>query len=316
MSNALTQTPKTLTGILADESIKKRFNEILGAKSAGFMSSILSLYNAKEELRKCDPNSIVSAAAIAATLDLPINPSLGFAHIVPYGGVAQFQMGWKGFVQLGLNTGEYEIMNASEVYEDELKSWNPITGEIEFHPQDTWKQRASGNGKIVGYFSYFKLLSGYRHSFYMTVDEVRAHGKKYSKAFNVSGGQWQTNFSSMAKKTVMKLNLAKFGPLSIDKKMQKAIQMDQAVVAPDWETPEFPDRPEDVATPAKPSGSDRKINEDELKLLMARADHFGFQEEDIKAYIKKEFGKESRKDLTVEELTKVLKWMEQLPPGL
>lgn len=215
--------------------IKKRFEEVLGKKTPGFISSILSLTNAKQELKAADPKSILSAAMIAATLDLPINPNLGFAHIVPYGGVAQFQMGWKGFVQLAIRTGLYQTMNAAEIYEGELIRYNRITGETEIDES----QRKSD--KIIAYVAYFKLTTGFEKYLLMTVDQVTRHARRYSKSFSKAGTPWNINFDQMALKTVIKLLLSKYGVLSVE--MQQALQYDQSVISQtsEGEKVEYPD---------------------------------------------------------------------------
>jgi recombination protein RecT len=198
---------------------------MLGAKSAGFMSSILSVVNSNQDLKACDPMSVIAAAAVAASLDLPINPSLSFAHIVPYSGRAQFQMGWRGFVQLGMRTGQYKTMNIAVVYEGELKNYNRITGEMEFN------LAAKKSDKIIGYVAYFKLLNGFEKYYYMTMEQVTKHGKQYSKVFTNPKGRWVQDFDAMALKTVIKMLLSKYGIMSID--MQKAVTHDQGVIQKD-----------------------------------------------------------------------------------
>jgi len=215
--------------LLADVNIKKRFEEILGKKAAGFMSSVINVVNGNDALKACDPMSVVASASIAATLDLPVDPNLGFAYIIPYknkgAAKAQFQIGYKGYVQLAMRTGLYKTMNVSEVYEGEIKSSNRITGEIEFDFDG--KQ----SDKIVGYIAYFKLINGFEKILYMTTEEVMAHGKKFSKSFYRENGLWQTDPHSMCLKTVFKRLLSKYGILSIE--MQTAFKADQAVVTQD-----------------------------------------------------------------------------------
>ncbi|TXH40870.1 MAG: recombinase RecT [Desulfurellales bacterium] len=209
--------------------VKKKFEAMLGKRAAGFMSSIISLTNADKNLAVCDPRTIIAAAAMAATLDLPVNKSLGFAWVIPYKTKAEFQMGWKGYVQLGIRSGQYRTMNAAEIYEDEIKFWNPITGEIEFTPRETWKFRAEGQSeKIVGYVAFFKLINGFEKYLYMTTAQLEAHAKKYSQSYNYPGSKWKTDKHPMCLKTVLKLLLSKYGVLSID--MQRAVQADQGVI--------------------------------------------------------------------------------------
>lgn len=223
-----------LTQLVTRMDVKKRFEEILGARAAGFISSVISATQTNKQLAECDPNSVLAAAVIAATLDLPINPNLGMAAIVPYkhkgAPVAQFQMMARGFIQLGQRTGQYKTMNTSEIYEDEIEVWNPITGELQFTPMDQWKFReADQRDKIIGYVAYFELVTGFRKFLYMTNKQIEAHGKRYSKSFSSEFGKWQTDRHAMSLKTVIKLLLSKYGPLSIDTQMQKAINFDQGV---------------------------------------------------------------------------------------
>jgi len=228
MSNNLTTTNNTVKGLLANVGYKKRFNEILGKKAVGFMSSIINLTNSDTNLTKCDANSVIASAVVAATLDLPIDKNLGFAWIIPYGLKAQFQMGYKGFIQLAMRTGQYKTINATEVYEGEIAHFNRLTGEIEFSDTEATSK------KIVGYISYFKLLNGFEKAMYMTTEKMEAHAKRYSKTYNspkdyiVKSSKWTTDFDAMAIKTVLKLLLSKYGILSIE--MQRAVETDQAVI--------------------------------------------------------------------------------------
>ncbi|MGB9813499.1 MAG: recombinase RecT [Thermovenabulum sp.] len=217
---------KQVKSLLSNINVKKRFEEILGQKAPGFMASIINAINANPELRKCEPNSVVSSAIVAATLDLPIDQNLGFAYIIPYKvqGIykAQFQIGYRGFIQLAIRSGVYKTINAAEVYEGEIKSVNRFTGEIEF------ELNAQKTNKIVGYVAYFKLLNGFEKYYYMTIDEIKKHAQKYSKTYNSKNGSWQNEFHAMALKTVIKMLLKKYGVLSVD--MQTAIMADQAVI--------------------------------------------------------------------------------------
>jgi len=224
-------TKKTVSSILSQESIKTRFAEILGKNANAFMSSIISATKANPSLADCEPESIISSAVISATLNLPIQSNLGFAHIVPYNSKdqngnsfkqAQFQMGYKGFVQLALRTAQYKNINASEVYDGELVKHDRITGEVEL---DTTKKRTN---KIIGYVAYFKLLNGFEKMLYMTKEQIENHGNKYSKSYSSKYGRWQQDFDSMALKTVIKLLLSKYGILSVE--MQTAITVDQAII--------------------------------------------------------------------------------------
>ena len=207
--------------LLNTEPVSKRFQQIMGKRAAAFMSSIISAVAANDALKTCDPMSVISAAAVAAALDLPITPGLGFAHIVPYSGAAQFQIGWKGFVQLAMRTGQYKTMNHTAIYEGQLKKLDPFTGDMEFV-----EPRASE--QVIGYLFFFRLVNGFEKYFYMTKAECEAHGKRYSRSYKAGKGLWVDDFDAMALKTVVKLGLSKYGVLSVE--MQRAFEMDQAAI--------------------------------------------------------------------------------------
>ena len=221
----------SLSGLLERVDVKKRFGEMLGSRAAGFMSSIIACTNNNKQLKEADPMTVISAAAMAATLDLPINPALGFAHIVPYKNgkdgttKAQFQMGWKGFVQLAQRSRQYQTINADVVYEGELKTHNKLTGEMEYDVDGRKSE------KVVGYFAYFRLINGFEKALFMKTEDVEKHGKRYSKSFAYPGSVWKTNFDAMALKTVVKMLISKWGPMSVD--MQRAITADQGTVIND-----------------------------------------------------------------------------------
>nr|DAY76665.1 MAG TPA: RecT protein [Caudoviricetes sp.] len=217
--STITTIPQ-LKSMLANDNVKARFKEILGKKAPGFISSIVAVANSNTLLQKAEPQSIMNAAVVAATLDLPINPNLGFAYVVPYGNQAQFQMGWRGFVQLAMRSGQYKTINVNEIYEGEIKKSNRFTGEYEFG------ERASD--KIVGYMAYFSLINGFEKFLYMSKEDCEKHGRKFSQTYKRGTGIWSTDFDSMAKKTVLKMLLSKFGILSIE--MQRAQTFDQAII--------------------------------------------------------------------------------------
>ena len=230
-TTAAVKNGNTLAGLLDRVDVKKRFSDMMGARAPGFMSSIIACANNNKMLKASDPMTVISAAAMAATLDLPINPALGFAHIVPYknnkDGVtrAQFQMGWKGFVQLAQRSRQYQTINADVVHEGELKSHNKLTGEI------TYDEDAKKSDKVIGYFAYFRLINGFEKALFMKREDVEKHGMRYSKSYAFKGSVWQSNFDAMALKTVVKLLISKWGPMSIE--MQRAITADQGTVLND-----------------------------------------------------------------------------------
>ena len=229
------------------EGVKNRFQEMLGKRAPAFISSVISAVSGNQALSECEPMSVFSSAAVAASMDLPINSSLGLAHIVPYKGVAQFQIGWKGFIQLALRSGQYKTINATQIYDGQIKDENPFTGEIEF-------QREKKSEKVIGYLLYFRLLNGFEKYYYMTTEECQAHGKKYSASFKKNFGNWVEDFDAMALKTVVKMGLSKYGILSVD--MQKAIEVDQAEINDEGGVKSYPDaEPKQIAEAPAPAST-------------------------------------------------------------
>ncbi len=172
-------------------------------------------------MKNASPQSIYNAACVAATLDLPINNNLGFAYIVPYGKDAQFQMGYRGFIQLAQRSGQFKTISATPIYQGQIVAENPLTGyEFDF--------TVSKTGSPIGYAAYFKLLNGFEKTLYMTTEELKQHGLRFSQTFKRGQGLWKDDFESMALKTVIKLLLSKFAPLSVE--MQQAVITDQGVI--------------------------------------------------------------------------------------
>lgn len=221
MANEVT----TLQGfniLMKKPEMQARFQQIMKDKAPGFISSLLTIVNNNSKLAKVaekNSMSIVNSALMAATLDLPINQNLGFAWIVPYGDVAQFQMGWKGFVQLAQRSGRYTSMTAITVYKAQLVGWDCLNEHLNLdlsQPMD----------EVVGFAFAFGLTNGFKKIAYMTKKELLAHGRRYSKSF--ANGPWQTHADEMCIKTLVKMTLSKWGPLSIE--MQAAHVADAAVV--------------------------------------------------------------------------------------
>lgn len=208
---------KTLKGMLEMPAYKNKFNEMLGKKAAGFMSSIIAVTNNNKYLAKANPATVIGAAAQAAMLDLPINQSLGFAYIVPYGNEAQFQLGYKGYIQLAQRSGQYVDIGAKTVYEGELEYENRLLDKFKFGERT--------GDKVIGYLAYFRLTNGFEKMLFMELNEMIAHAKKYSKNYKGGTDKWGlTDFNTMAEKTVLKRLLSKYGPLSIE-----SVQMSQAL---------------------------------------------------------------------------------------
>jgi len=226
-----------MKGYLSDESIKKRFEDVLGKRSGAFINSIINVVGSSKQLLEVarqNPGSVCRAAMRAATVNLAIDPALGHAAIVPYGQEAVFQIMYRGVIQLCIRSGQYQTIHCSEIYRDELKSHNPITGVVTFNDPDTFKLRYSDkrtDGDVVGHYVYFKLITGFEKSDYMTHAEVMAHARRYSKAYqyDVSAGKkaspWSTDPIPMGNKTVLLRCLKRYGVMSIE--MQEMITADR-----------------------------------------------------------------------------------------
>lgn len=205
-----------LDAMFKQDSVQARFQRMLGKKAQGFISSVLTVVSQNKLLQNVDMRTVLSAASIAASLDLPILPSLGRAWIVPYKGVAQFQIGYLGYVELAQRSGLYKSINVNTVYEGEVVKWNKFTEELTYGEQE--------GDAAIGYCASFELLNGFRKVVYWTKDAVIKHAKRFSKSYNSSSSPWQSDFDAMAMKTVLAYTLRHWGPMSIE--MQKAMAED------------------------------------------------------------------------------------------
>lgn len=225
-----------MRGIVEGDYGQKLLTGVLGKRGGAFGNSIVNVVRNSGALQKCVPESIMTAAMEAATMNLAIDPSLGQAAIVPYGNQAQFQLMYKGVIQLCIRSGLYESIHCTEIYKDELRSWNPITGYIQFHPVEQYKLREGGKiGDVVGHYAGFKLMAGFSKDDYMSRPEVMAHAEQYSKAYQYDlrskkgTSAWSTNPVPMGNKTVLLRLLKKFGVMSIE--MQQAFVQDASFEA-------------------------------------------------------------------------------------
>ena len=229
--------PKTLRELFNNPIIKTKIEQLVGKNSATFATSVMQIANSNTMLRTADPTSIFNAACMAATLNLPLQNGLGFAYIVPFKNnkerkvEAQFQIGYKGFIQLAQRSGQFKRLVALPVYKKQLLKKDFING-FEFD----WEQEPEKDENPIGYYAYFKLVNDFSAELYMSHDDIVKHAQRYSQTFKKGFGVWHDNFEAMALKTVMKLLLSKQAPLSVE--MQQAVLADQAVVK-DAEKQEF-----------------------------------------------------------------------------
>ncbi len=227
------QTPtQQLSSMIAGKAMQEQFRNALGDNAGTFTASLIEMVASDKNLQKCPPAQIVAEALKAASFDLPINKALGFAYIIPrnlknQGVTPVFQMGYKGWIQLALRTGEYRTINADVVYEGEMIRADKLRGTINLDGERK-------SDKVVGYFAYIELVNGFSKTFYMTLEQVAHHAIQYGTVprgvteeklaeragLVPTGLGWWGNFDSMALKTVLGLLIKKYGYMSI--KMQKA----------------------------------------------------------------------------------------------
>lgn len=222
-----------LSSMLDSEGYRRRFNELLGERTPQFISSIVSLVNADANLQKAfyeSPITVIQSALKAATFNLPIDPNLGYAYIVPFNNSkklqdgtfqkrmeAAFVMGYKGMNQLALRTGVYKTINVIDVREGELKSYNRLTEdiELEFVEDDEAREKLP----IIGWVGYYRLINGTEKTVYMTRKQIEAHERKFRKGQYMGKG-WREDFDNMAMKTVFRRLIGKWGLMSIDYQRQ------------------------------------------------------------------------------------------------
>jgi recombination protein RecT len=240
-----------MSKFLAQPSINGYIKNMLGNRSGAFITSLTQLATSSPQLRECDRNSLLSCALKATGMGLPFDPSLGKAYAVPYksrdGYVAQFQLGYKGVVDLALRTGQYKHLNAMEVRQGEFKgrddAGDPI---IEWADEDEREKLP-----VIGYMAYFELVGGFKKRIYWTVEKVEKHAERYSQGYRYEkahgasqstakagnkSSPWVSNRDEMACKTVLKNLISKWGVMSIE--YQMAAQYDQAVITTDFDTGE------------------------------------------------------------------------------
>lgn len=258
MNNQLaTQQQNPVQAFFFADNVQTELQKILGKNATSFTTSLVQIVQSNKALMSAGPDSVLGAAMTAAVLNLPINNNLGFAYIVPYqtnvldangnkiplvdergwqikeNGYnqyvketqAQFQIGYKGFIQLAQRTGQFRRINASAIYEGDSEQdvYERLTS---FIPKAT-------KGKVIGYIAYFELLNGFQAHYSMSAEDMEKHAKKYSQTYKndkFGSSVWSKNFDEMAKKTVVKMLLSKQAPLSIDSQIATAVQADQAVI--------------------------------------------------------------------------------------
>lgn len=238
VNNSLVKSKKTnLTAYLTSDAVKSQINKVIGgANGDRFVSSIISAVQANASLKDCTYPSIVSAALLGYSLKLSPSPQLGQYYLVPYNrkkdlSEAQFNLGYKGYIQLALRSGQYKKLNVLAIKEGELINYNPLDEEIEVKLIDDEEERE--NAKTIGYYAMFEYLNGFKKTMYWSKAKMESHALKYSQGYKVKKGYtfWEKDFDSMAYKTMLRQLISKWGIMSID--MQSALDSDMGVIKED-----------------------------------------------------------------------------------
>lgn len=258
------------TAYITRDAVKSQIEKVVGGKNGQkFMTSIISAVQTNPALQECTNDSIVNAALLGETLKLSPSPQLGYFYMVPYndklkGKVAQFQMGYKGYIQLALRSGQYKRLNVVPVKEGELEYFDPMNEEIKINQMvSDWD--AYEKAKTIGYYAMFELNNGFRKAIYWSKEKMLAHADKFSAAFSkeaitistkygekkkvsfadyeagkydpkdewMYSSFWYKNFDEMAFKTMLRQLIGKWGPMEIDSSIATAMDYDMSVVNPD-----------------------------------------------------------------------------------
>lgn len=228
---------KTFSAFLAQDAIKKKINEMVGGeKGQQFITSIISAVSTNPQLAECDNSSIVSAALLGQALNLSPSPQLGQYYMVPFNDskrgckVAQFQIGYKGYIQLAIRSGQYKKLNVLAIKEGELKKYDPLNEELEVQLIENEEEREKAT--TIGYYAMFEYLNGFRKTIYWSKEKMEAHALKYSMGYRAKKGYtfWEKDFDGMAYKTMLRQLISKWGIMSVDLTMQKALESDMAVI--------------------------------------------------------------------------------------
>lgn len=254
VQNSLTQRKTTFTTFLSGDAVKRKINTIVGGKDGQlFITAITSAVSTNPALAECDNSTILSAALLGASLKLSPSPQLGQYYMVPYNDkkrgckVAQFQLGYKGYIQLAIRSGQYKKLNVLPIKQGELVHFDPLNEEIEVNLIDD--EFARENAPTAGYYAMFEYTNGFKKGMYWSREKMMAHADKYSPAFSAESYQklldgeisekdmwkyssfWYRNFDDMACKTMLRQLISRWGVMSIE--MQQAFTADEHIISED-----------------------------------------------------------------------------------
>ena len=240
ISNSLTTktTKMNMAAYLTQDAVKNQINSVIGGKNGTrFITSIVSAVNNNPQLAECSNGSIVSAALVGESLNLSPSPMLGYFYMVPFndktkGKVAQFQIGYKGLIQLAIRSGQYKKINVMAIKEGELEYFDPLNEDIKVNLMiSDWNAREKA--KTIGYYATFELVNGFKKAIYWSKEQMEAHAEQYSMGYRAKKGYtfWERDFDAMAYKTMLRQLLSKWGIMSTE--MMSAIDSDEAVINDD-----------------------------------------------------------------------------------
>ena len=262
VQNSLTKSKQRLgiTAYLTQDAVKNQINSIVGSKDgAKFVTSIVSAVNTNPTLAECTNQSILSGALLGHSLNLSPSPQLGHYYLVPFNNTkagtkeAQFQMGYKGYIQLAIRSGQYKKLNVMAIKKGELEYFDPLNEDIQINLMvDSWDEREAA--ETIGYYAFFELVNGFRKAIYWSKKQMEAHALKYSKGYQAKKGYtfWEKDFDGMAYKTMIRQLISKWGIMSTE--MMSAIDADMAVIHEDGtkdyvETEDIVDMPQPQEEP-------------------------------------------------------------------
>lgn len=264
----------TFNATITNARTQEYLSQVLGEKKASFVNNLTALVANNVALQECEPLTLMYAATKATALDLPLDQNLGFAYVIPFRNgktgktEAQFQMGYKGYVQLALRTGQFRTLNVRDVKQGEITGEDFISGEMTFKALPAAERLTA---PTIGYVAYFELTNGFRKMAYWSIEELKAHGLKYSQTYSSAkeyirkSSKWETDFDAMAKKTVLKLLLAKYAPMSVE--MATAERIDQSVMR-DADNVDYVDAPQQqIAEAVEAEEADMISDEDAAQIV-------------------------------------------------
>ena len=266
-----------ITAYLTQEAVKNQINEVIGGKNGQrFISAIVSAVNNNPQLQECSNQSILSGALLGESLKLSPSPQLGQYYLVPFNDsksgikVAQFQLGYKGYIQLAIRSGMYKKLNVLAIKEGELIGFDPLNEEIEVNLIEDEETREKA--PTIGYYAMFEYVNGFRKAIYWSRAKMEAHALKYSAGYRAKKGFtfWEKDFDGMAYKTMLRQLISKWGIMSID--MMSALDSDMAVINEDGTKTYVDIEPEVIEVPAQRVEEKKEEKKEEIKKAAATAE--------------------------------------------